>query len=78
MYLRRQVTLDFTAVTSKNDVTLCKLDVNAKNRMVASTSLNLSRNSLMEKCYYIASSSLKIKCGKSKGMQEKVSIMGVW
>ena len=24
------------------------------------------------------SSSLKIKCGKSKGMQEKVSIMGVW
>ena len=28
--------------------------------------------------YFIASSSLKIKCGKSKGMQEKVSIMGVW
>ena len=30
-----------------------------------------------KKCYFIASSSLKIKCGKSKGMQEKVSIMGV-
>ena len=32
MYLRRQVTLVFTAVTSENDVTLCKLDVNVKNR----------------------------------------------
>ena len=32
----------------------------------------------MKKCYFIASSTLKIKCGKSKGMQEKVSIMGVW
>ena len=31
----------------------------------------------MEKVYFIASSSLKIKCGKSKGMQEKVTIMGV-
>ena len=28
--------------------------------------------------FYIASSTLKIKCGESKGMQEKVSIMGVW
>ena len=45
--------------------------------LVASTSLNLSRNSLTEKFYFIASSSLKIKCGKSKGMQEKVSVMGV-
>ena len=52
MYLHRQVTLVFTAVTSKNDVTLCKLDVNFMNRMaalVASTSLNFSRNSLKEK-----------------------------
>ena len=31
MYLCRQVTLVFTAVTSQNDVTLCKLDVNVKN-----------------------------------------------
>ena len=39
--------LDLTAVTSKNDVTLCKLDVHVKNRTaVASTSLNLSRNPL--------------------------------
>ena len=46
--------------------------------MVASTSLNLSKNSLTEKCYFIASSSLKIKYGKSKGMQEKISIMDAW
>ena len=32
MYLRCQVTLVFTAVMSKNDVTLCNLDVNVKNR----------------------------------------------
>ena len=70
MYLRCQVTLVFTAVTSKNDVTLCNLNVNItlisrteRRSIVASTSLNLSRNSLMEKCYFIASSSLKIKCG---------------
>ena len=29
-------------------------------------------------CFFIASSNLKIKYGKSKGMQGKVSIMGVW
>ena len=71
------MTLAFTAVTSKNDVTLCNLDINVKNRMaavVASTSLNLSRNSLTDNFYFIASSSLKIiKCGKSKGMQDKNS-----
>ena len=43
-----------------------------------STSLNLSRNSLKEKCYFIARSTLKTECGKSKGVQETVSIMGVW
>ena len=32
MYLRRQVTLVYTAVTSKNDVTVCKFVVNIKNR----------------------------------------------
>ena len=32
MYLRHQVTLVFTAITSKNDVTLCKLEVNVNNR----------------------------------------------
>ena len=40
MYLRRQVTLVFRAVTSKNDVTLCKLDVNIKNRTVVAGSVD--------------------------------------
>ena len=31
-YLRRHVTLILTADTSENDVMLCKLDVNVKNR----------------------------------------------
>ena len=48
-------------ITSKNDVSLCKLDVNAKNRTAiagTSASLILSRNSLKEKtllyskCYF--------------------------
>ena len=59
----------------------CKLDVNVKNRMAVAGSLgffNLSRNSLREKYYFLASSMLKIKCGKLNSMQEKVSIMGVW
>ena len=37
----------------------------------AKSTFNLSRNSLKEKCYFLASSSLKIKYGKLKGMQEK-------
>ena len=40
MYLRRQVTLHFAAVTSKNDVTLCKLDVNVKNPMAVAGSVD--------------------------------------
>ena len=32
----------------------------------------------MKTYYLIASSALKIKCGKSKDMQERVSIMDVW
>ena len=41
MYLRRQVTLFFfTAVTSENDVTLCKLDVNVKNRTAVAGSVD--------------------------------------
>ena len=40
MYLRRQLTLVFTAVTSKNDVTLCKLDVNMKKRMAVAGSID--------------------------------------
>ena len=41
MYLRRQMTLVFTAVTSKNDVTICKLDVNVKNRTAVAGSVDL-------------------------------------
>ena len=72
--------LFFTAVTSKNDVTLCKLDVNIKNRqrlLVALAPLNLSRNSLTEKFLLHNKFFENQMCGKSKGMQEKVSIMGV-
>ena len=56
-------------ITSKNDVTLCKLDVDVKNRKAIAGSvgfLNLSRNSLMEK-----SATLKIKCGKLKVCKKK-------
>ena len=41
MYLRRQVTLIFAAVTSKNDVTLCKLDANVRNRTAVAGSVDL-------------------------------------
>ena len=75
--------IDFTAddvmKTDINDVSLCKLDVNVKNRtesLVALASLNLRRNSLKENVLLCTTS--KIKCDISKGMQEKVSIMGVW
>ena len=47
-----------------------------RRSLVASASSNLSRNSLWEKWHFIACSTLMVKCGKSKGMQEKVSIMG--
>ena len=40
MYLRRQVALAFTAVTTENGVTLCKLEVNVKNRTVVSGSVD--------------------------------------
>ena len=81
-YIRRQVTLVFTAVTSKNDATLCKLDVIVKNRTAIAGSGDFSKLKLKplkrKKCYFTASSTFKIKYGKSKGMQEKVSIMGIW
>ena len=34
------MTLVFTAVTPKNDVTLCKLDVNVKNRTAVAGSVD--------------------------------------
>ena len=40
-YLRRQVTLVLQPITSNNDrrVTLCKLDINVKNRMAVAGSV---------------------------------------
>ena len=67
----------FLQALRQNDVFLCKLDVNIKNRTAVAGSVDLFKPE-SKKCYFIASSSLKIKCGKSKGMQEKVSIIGVW
>ena len=43
MYLRHQVMLIFTAVMSKNDVTLCKLVANVKNRKAVTGSVDLSK-----------------------------------
>ena len=34
------MTLVFTAVTSENDITLCKLDVNVKNRTAVAGSVD--------------------------------------
>ena len=40
MYLPPQVTLVLTAITSKNDVSLCKLDVNVKNQTAVTGSVD--------------------------------------
>ena len=40
-YLRRQVTLDFTADDIKNDATLCKLNANVNNRTVVAGCVGL-------------------------------------
>ena len=63
------MTLVFTSDDVKSDVTLCKLDVNVKNRMamlVALASLNLNRTSLKEKVllyskFYLENQMWKIK-----------------
>ena len=50
--------------SEKYDISLCKLDVDVKNQMVVIDSVglfNLTRNSLEEKFYFIASSTLIIK-----------------
>ena len=60
------MTLVFTIDDVKNDVSLCKLDVNVKNRTAV---LNFSS----EKFYFIASTTSKIKCGrKSNVVNQKV------
>ena len=49
------MTLVFTAVTSKNDVTLCKLDVNVKYPMAVAGSVHffqLKQNPLKEKVLF--------------------------
>ena len=65
----------------RNGVTLCKLDFNVKNRTAVAGSVNFIKYEQKlfngKKCCFIASFFLKIKCGKSKDMQERVSIMGV-
>ena len=38
-YLRRQVTLFLQPITSNNDITLCKFDVNVKNRTAVAGSV---------------------------------------
>ena len=58
-----------------------KLNVDVKNRTAVACSVDFVKLEKLfneKKCYFIANSSLKIKFGKTKGMQEKVSIMGVW
>ena len=75
------MTLGFTADV-KNDVTLCKLDIYVKNRTAVAGSVDFFQfekklfngNMLLYSKFLF----LKIKCGESKGMQEKVSIMSVW
>ena len=46
--------------------------------LVASAPSNLSRNSLKENVLFYIKFYFEIKCGKSKGIQEKVSTMSVW
>ena len=40
LYRRSRDVVFFTAVTSENDVTLCKLDVNVKNRTAVAGSVD--------------------------------------
>ena len=64
----------------QNKVRLCKLDIYVKNRMAVAGSAAFFKLELklFKGKSVISISTLKIKCGKSKGLQEKVSIMGVW
>ena len=69
------MTLIFKAEIVKNGVSLCKLDVNIKNRTAVAGSVgffNLNRNSLKEKVLLYIKFCCENQSGKSKGMQEKV------
>ena len=64
-------------MTCKNDVSLCKLDVTVKNRTAVAGSVGFFKLELKlfkgKKHYFIQVHPFEIKCGKSKGMKEKVS-----
>ena len=80
-YLCRQVTLVFTADYVKNDVSLCVLDVNVKVLTAYAGIVGFFKLELKlfkGKVLLFVRSYLEIKCWKSKGMQEKVSVAGVW
>ena len=71
----------FIAATSEHDVTLCKLDVNVKNRTAVAgsvDSLNLSRNPLKEKVLFRSKFYFENQMWLIKRYAKKVSIMGVW
>ena len=57
--------------------TFWALDVNVKNQSAVVKSFFKLELKLFKGKIFIANSSLKIKCGESKGIQEKVSIMGI-
>ena len=60
------MTLAFRPDAAKHDASLCKLDVNVKNRTAVADSVVFFKLELKMR-YLIASSSLKIKCDKFKG-----------
>ena len=63
----------YSRLRQTNDVSLCKLDVNVKSRSPVAGSVGLFKLETLQRKsrYFIASFTLKIKSGKSKGMQEK-------
>ena len=63
------MTLVFKAVTSKNDVTLCKLSVNVKNRPAVAGSVDFIK--LEYKLFNGKSSSLKINVVNQKVCKKK-------
>ena len=65
----------------KNDVSLRKLGINVKNLTAVAVRVDfylLASKLFKGKLLPCSKFYFDIKCGKSKGMEEKVSIMGVW
>ena len=79
--LGRPVTLVLTAddiTKTKNDVSVCKLDVDVKNQSAVVRNISC-RNSLKEKVFVIiASSALKIKYGNQKVCKMKYLSWAIW